>query len=111
MSDKAIPTVYIDTSLRPKKQALADIYQQFQYFNQSSALTQGGKSIDAKTFINPHFCPCFGSLILFTLFSFNTFAQDYMQWGLPEGAKPHRQGRDNEIVYLLTGLGSQLPVI
>ena len=29
----------------------------------------------------------FALLILFTLFSQNTFAQDYTQWGLPEGAK------------------------
>ena len=27
------------------------------------------------------------ALILFSLFSLNTFAQDYTQWGLPEGAK------------------------
>ena len=27
------------------------------------------------------------SFILFTLFSLNTFAQDYTRWGLPEGAK------------------------
>ena len=26
-------------------------------------------------------------LILFTLFSLNTFAQDYTQWSLPDGAK------------------------
>ena len=26
-------------------------------------------------------------LIFFTLFSLNTFAQDSLQWGLPEGAK------------------------
>ena len=27
------------------------------------------------------------TLILLSLFSLNTFAQDYTQWGLPEGAK------------------------
>ena len=40
-------------------------------------------------------------LILFTLgFHINTFAQDYTQWGLPEGAKARiGKGTINEIQY------------
>ena len=39
-------------------------------------------------------------LILFTLFSLNTFAQDYTQWGLPAGAKARLgKGTINEIAY------------
>ena len=39
-------------------------------------------------------------LILFTLFSLNTFAQDYTQLGLPEGAKARLgKGTINEIQY------------
>ena len=39
-------------------------------------------------------------LILFTLFSLNTFAQDYTQWGLPDGAKMRLgKGRVYEIAY------------
>ena len=39
-------------------------------------------------------------LILFTLFSLNTFAQDSPQWHLPEGAKVRLgKGRINDIAY------------
>ena len=39
-------------------------------------------------------------LILLTLFSFNTFAQDYTQWGLPDGAKMRLgKGRLHKIQY------------
>ena len=39
-------------------------------------------------------------LILFILFSSNTFAQDYMQWGLPEGATARLgKGSINEIQF------------
>ena len=39
-------------------------------------------------------------LVLFLLFSLNTFAQDYTQWGLPEGAKAALgKGRIEEIAY------------
>ena len=39
-------------------------------------------------------------LILFTLFSLNTFAEDYTQWGLPEGARVRLgKGSINEIAY------------
>ena len=39
-------------------------------------------------------------LILFTLFSLNTFAQDPSQWHLPEGAKARLgKGEINEIAY------------
>ena len=42
----------------------------------------------------------FTLLILFTLFSRNTFAQDYTQWGLPEGAKARLgKGSIREITY------------
>ena len=34
------------------------------------------------------------SLILFALLSLNSFAQDYTQWGLPEGARA-RLGKGN----------------
>ena len=43
-------------------------------------------------------------LILFTLFSLNTFAEDYTQWSLPEGAKIRLgKGRINEIAYSPNG--------
>ena len=39
-------------------------------------------------------------LILFALFSLNTFAQDYTQWSLPDGAKVRLgKGSINEIQY------------
>ena len=39
-------------------------------------------------------------VVLFTLFSFNTFAQDYTQWSLPEGAKARiGKGTISEIAY------------
>ena len=39
-------------------------------------------------------------LILFALFSSNTFAQDYTQWSLPEGATARLgKGSINEIQY------------
>ena len=39
-------------------------------------------------------------LILLPLLSLNTFAQDYTQWGLPEGVKTRRdKGEINEIAY------------
>ena len=39
-------------------------------------------------------------LILLTLFSLNTFAQDYTRWGLPEGAKARLgKGEINQIQY------------
>ena len=48
-------------------------------------------------------------LILFTLFSLNTFAQEYTQWGIPEGAKARLgKGSINEIAY--SPDGTQLAV-
>ena len=41
------------------------------------------------------------TLILLSLFSLNTFAQDYTQWGLPEGAKMRlgKEGLSGNIAY------------
>ncbi len=48
-------------------------------------------------------------LILFTLFSLNTFAQEYTQWGIPEGAKARLgKGSISEIAY--SPDGTQLAV-
>ena len=39
-------------------------------------------------------------VMLLTLFSFNTFAQDYTQWSLPDGAKARLgKGTISEIAY------------
>ena len=44
-------------------------------------------------------------LVLFTLFSLDTFAQDYTRWGLPDGAKARLgKGRVNEVQYSPNGM-------